>query len=103
MKGGNTGAPSDVRIRRADGKIEPKPSKFLTGLLRDDVIEIKLAGGGGYGNALARFPERVLNDVREEKISVDHAATAYGVVITGNPPAIDAAATSRLRTEKKEL
>ena len=103
LKGGSTGAPSDVRIRRADGKIEPKPSKFLTGLRRDDVIEIKLASGGGYGNALARDPERVLNDVREEKISIDHAATAYGVVITGTPPVIDAAATSRLRTEEQEL
>ena len=73
------------------------PSKFLTPLSRDDVIEIRLASGGGYGRALTRDPERVLADVREEKVSASHAADAYGVVVSGTPPRIDWDATRARR------
>ena len=94
---GARGAPSDVRIRRARGGTEEMPSKFLTPLSRDDVIEIRLASGGGYGPAFERDPERVLADVREEKVSVAQAAEAYGVVLTGHPPRIDRDATRARR------
>ena len=97
LREGAEGAPSDVRIRRAGGKVEQMPSKFLTPLARDDVIEIRLASGGGYGRAFDRDPERVLADVREEKVSVSHAAEAYGVALTGCPLRIDREATRALR------
>ena len=100
LEGGASGSPSNVRIRRADGEIEAQPSKFLTTLRRNDVLEVRLASGGGYGKALERDPQRVLDDVREEKISTGHAAEAYGVVIAGSPPMIDAAATEKLRAER---
>jgi hypothetical protein len=38
-----------------------------------------------------------LADVFEEKISLDHARVAYGVIIAGDPPEIDAIATAALR------
>ena len=99
LEGGAKGAPSDVRIRRARGEVEQMPSKFLTPLVRDDVIEIRLASGGGYGRAFDRDPERVLADVRDEKVTVSHAAEAYGVVLEGQPPdiGIDWEATSARR------
>jgi N-methylhydantoinase B/oxoprolinase/acetone carboxylase alpha subunit len=34
-----------------------------------------------YGDPLARDPERVADDVREEKLSVDYARREYGVVL----------------------
>ncbi|MBL6951160.1 MAG: hydantoinase B/oxoprolinase family protein [Alphaproteobacteria bacterium] len=101
LDGGAPGTPSNVRIRRAGGEIETQPSKFLTTLRRDDVLEVRLASGGGYGDALARDPARVLGDVREEKITLRHAAEAYGVIIGGTPPAIDAAATEKLRAQRR--
>ena len=97
LKGGATGAPSDVKIRRARGAVEQMPSKFLTSLAKGDVIDIRLASGGGYGRAFDRDPERVLADVREEKVSVSHAAEAYGVVLTGTPLRIDGEATRARR------
>ena len=97
LEGGASGAPSNVRIRRARGEVEQMPSKFLTPLVRDDVIEIRLANGGGYGPAFERDPERVLADVREEKVSVAQAAEAYGVVLTGDPPRINWKATRARR------
>jgi len=102
LAGGADGTPSDVRIRRAKGGIEPQPSKFLTTLRRDDVLEVRLASGGGYGDALARDPERVLADIREEKITIAHAAAAYSVVVTGTPPSLDTEATAKLRAKRRE-
>jgi N-methylhydantoinase B len=101
LEGGSSGAGSAVNIARAGGGVEEKPSKFLTELKRDDVLRIRLASGGGYGDPLTRVPERVLNDLREEKITVAHAAAAYGVVLTGDPPEVDEAATAKLRRERR--
>jgi len=59
--------------------------------------------GGGWGAALARDPRRVLEDVRDEYVSIAGAARDYGVVIAGDPehdPAglrLDEAATRNLR------
>ena len=97
LAGGGPGAASDVTIRRASGEVERFPAKFLTRVDRGDVLRVRLAGGGGHGDPLERDPQAVLADVLEEKISPDHARSAYGVVITGDPPAIDAMATAALR------
>ena len=101
LEGGARGAPSGVRIRRATGEIENMPSKFLTSLAKGDVIEIRLASGGGYGPALEREAERVLADVLEEKVSLAHARDGYGVVVKGEPPAVDREATEALRRSRR--
>ncbi|HLX28347.1 MAG TPA: hydantoinase B/oxoprolinase family protein [Casimicrobiaceae bacterium] len=97
LQGGRRGAPSDVRIRRADGRDEPCPAKFLTTVHDGDVLLVRLAGGGGHGDALARESAAVLADVVEEKMSVEHAQDAYGVVISGTPPCVGDAATTLRR------
>ena len=60
-----------------------------------DVIRITSAGAGGWGNALDREPERVLEDVRRGFVSVAKAKEDYGVVITDG--AVDTHATQALR------
>ena len=102
LDGGSTGAPSWVDIRRADGRVETFPQKFLTKVDRDDVLRVRLAGGGGFGDPLAREPERVLADVREGKVTAGHAGTGYGVMLTGSPPAVDAAATDAERRRRRQ-
>jgi N-methylhydantoinase B/oxoprolinase/acetone carboxylase alpha subunit len=67
----------------------------------DDVLEVRLASGGGYGDPFKREPARVLADVVEEKVSIARAAAAYGVVIAGDPPAVDVEATRRLRAGRR--
>jgi N-methylhydantoinase B len=57
---------------------------------------VRSAGGGGYGDPLARDPERVLSDVREGFISPASAHDLYGLV-TDQRGGIDAQATCRLR------
>lgn len=100
LQGGLSGAPSDVSIRRAGGREEPWPAKFLTTVQNGDVLRIRLAGGGGHGDPFDRSPALVLDDVLEDKMSIEHARNAYGVAIVGGagfPLAIDTAATAALR------
>jgi N-methylhydantoinase B len=62
-------------------------------------LTVTTAGGGGYGDPLAREPERVLADLREGKITTGHARDMYGVVLRGET--IDAAETGRLRQTRR--
>ena len=46
-----------------------------------DRIEIRLPGGGGYGNPLERDPRRIVRDVRRGHVSIRGALEDYGVVV----------------------
>ncbi len=103
LQGGLPGTPSDVGIRRADGREEPWPAKFLTTVHDGDVLRIRLAGGGGHGNPFDRNPASVLDDVLEDKMSIEHARNAYGVVIgdrLGFPLEVDVVGTAGLRASQ---
>ena len=53
-------------------------------------------GGGGWGDPLERDPARVAEDVRNEIVSRERAAEAYGVVLT-DALEVDEAATAAAR------
>jgi len=59
-------------------------------------------GGGGYGDAFARPPERVRKDVRNGVVSVEKARSDYGVIIRPETMELDPEATARLRSSRKE-
>ena len=64
-----------------------------------DVISFQQSGAGGYGDPLERDPQRVLEDVLDDYVSVEAARGEYGVVVigTGADLSVDANATSLLR------
>jgi N-methylhydantoinase B len=62
-----------------------------------DRVRFVMTGGGGYGGAFEREAARVLEDVREGKVSVTAAARDYGVAIEPDALRIDAARTAALR------
>jgi N-methylhydantoinase B len=62
-----------------------------------DVISFQQSGAGGYGAPRERDPARVLDDVLDGYVSLEHAAQAYGVVIDPRTMAVDAEATRRAR------
>jgi N-methylhydantoinase B len=97
LQGGGPGASSNVSILRADGHEEACRAKFLTTVHDGDVLKVRLAGGGGHGDAYTRDATAVLEDVLEDKMSVGHAREAYGVAIAGSPLEIDLEETARLR------
>jgi N-methylhydantoinase B len=63
-----------------------------------EVLVNNTGGGGGYGNPFDREPERVANDVRNGFVSVDGAASDYGVAVDAETFEVDTATTERLRS-----
>lgn len=61
-----------------------------------DVLEIRIGGGGGYGDALERDPTLVEQDVRYGSVSREAAYAIYGVVLTSDG-VVDVSATADRR------
>ena len=62
-----------------------------------DRLRHVVGGCGGHGDAFERDPQRVLEDVIAEKISVSRAQTEYGVVVDIEHKNIDLERTAGLR------
>jgi N-methylhydantoinase B len=75
--GGRDGAMARSVIHRAGGGEEVVPSKLVTTLRAGDRVVFETAGGGGYGDPVARDPQQVRADIADGKISAD-GAKAYG-------------------------
>lgn len=101
--GGAPGAPSTnvVNPGPAERILPTLPVDPVT-LGTGDVFRHVMAGGGGYGDPLARDPARVESDVRDGKVTPMHARDAYGVVLGAAPDfALDLAATESLRRKRR--
>jgi N-methylhydantoinase B len=88
-------------VLRDGAVVEPSPIPGKVagfGLNEGDVVRMESAGGGGYGDPLARQPERVLADVARGYISASQADARYGVVLDADG-AVDAGATKVRRRE----
>jgi len=86
FRGGGDGAKGDFIL--SDGT-HPDP-KIQRTLGSDMGVTMQLPGGGGYWPSSERDPEAVLQDVVDEKVSIEAAERDYGVVVrfTGRPDAI---------------
>jgi N-methylhydantoinase B len=76
------------------------PGKTLLTVYPGDLFRHLIAGAGGWGDPFERDPASVLADVRDEKITPQHARDAYGVAIHTAPDgstALDETETTRLR------
>lgn len=71
-------------------------------LKKDDVLYIRAASGGGYGDPLEREPRLVGEDVRNGLVSQTSAAQVYGVVIDDDSQLPDLAKTQELRVNLKQ-
>jgi N-methylhydantoinase B len=123
MFGGYPGAPSVIMLRektRVDELIAadrpPKALAELGGeerilpycnfeLKQSDVLYMRVAAGGGYGDPLERDPELVRRDVLNQIVSTDAARQIYGVVLKGQEFELDLEATEQLRAimRKQEI
>ena len=65
-----------------------------------DALRHVMAGGGGWGDPLARDPAAMLADLRDEKISPAYARAVYGVVIDPVTLTVDEETTRRERTSR---
>lgn len=95
--GGDAGAKGQTLVNPGTPHESPLGAKELRTLSCGDVVSSRLAGGGGYGPAVERDPERVRRDVAEGYVSVTAAADRYGVVLNPATGAVDQPATRELR------
>ena len=94
--------PTDIAALGGQEKILPYCNFELT---ETDVLYMRVASGGGYGDPLERDPEWVRRDVLNSIVSAAAARDIYGVVLMGMDCAVDHEATRQLRTQlrKEEL
>jgi N-methylhydantoinase B len=100
LKGGHPGANAANRLYALDGTQTALPGKFMRTFKRGERYRAQLAGGGGWGDAFARAPDMVLQDVLDEKVSRESAQRDYGVVICADG-VLDKTATERLRASRE--
>src|SRR6202040_974634 len=101
--GGHDGRGGDIRINPGTPNEQRLPTRYADYPLRaGDTFRLDTPGGGGYGNALRRDPERVLADVREGAVSREAAERDYGVVVTERAAswAVDEARTRQRRSRR---
>ena len=102
--GGADGAPNEVTVWRAGEAYTPihLSKEQDIALAPGDRVRVKTPGGGGYGKAFERDPAAVAEDVRLERYTVEQARELFGVVLCGEPWAVDIEATRELRSAPPE-
>ena len=73
------------------------PPKGTYDLQPGQTVTLRLPGGGGFFPARERDPAQVLEDVRQERVTLAAAKGDYGVVIDSKTMTVDAEATNILR------
>lgn len=84
-------------IVNPDGEAMPAGAKATLQVGDGTVISYRTCGGGGYGPPSRRDPERVLTDVRDQKVSVERARRIYRVAINTSDWSVNEAETQALR------
>jgi 5-oxoprolinase (ATP-hydrolysing)/N-methylhydantoinase A len=79
--GGKPGLPGGGRLLDDQGRIKTEYANgaVLTLARTDEVVEVTLAGGSGYGNPLERDRSAVARDLQLGLISARAAVTEYGI------------------------
>ncbi len=109
VEGGREGA---LGVFELAGGARLAPKTVVT-FAPGDRVELMPPGGAGYGDPLARDPERVLADVVDGYVTIEGARREYGVVVRyiGEPGwlvrmpehyELDEAATAALRQEYRQ-
>ena len=95
LRGGGPGALGEILLD--DGT--PLTPKGRHEIAPERTLILRLPGGGGYGDPLARSPEAVLEDVRNGFVSPQQAEEVYGTVIDPQTQSLNAEATAARRAQ----
>ena len=96
LQGGWPGTPSRNILNPGQPDEQALAAKLTMTLKRGQVFRHELPGAGGWGDPLTREVAAVTADLREGKITAEHALRDYGVVITADG-SVDTQSTALLR------
>ena len=100
LRGGKSGLPNSmVACPRTTREVRGKGTITIHA---GDYLVVYPGGGGGFGDPYRRDPQRVLDDVIDEYVSIEKAGKDYGVVIKKERDEyiIDQVETEKLRKTK---
>lgn len=97
LHGGSAGAKASNLLNPDSNTPSVPDGKFMMTLKKGESFRAQLAGGGGWGNPFERDPASVLDDVLNEKVSLDCALEEYGVSIDNVKMKVNEEETMRLR------
>lgn len=104
---GRPGTPSENLLNAGSADVQRLPSKFVREVHKGDRFRYVSPGAGGYGDPLERDVRGVLEDVLNEKLTLDYARRVYGVVVDSATEAVDLEATrlerQRLRAQQPSI
>lgn len=98
LNGGKPGTPSQ-NILNPGLNEKLLPTMCAVPIRNGEVILHVLAGAGGWGDPLERDTALVLDDVRNEKLTVDYVLDQYGVVVDPETLTVDEDSTAAVREE----
>ncbi len=100
--GGKEGSVNRAELRYPDGTVRvAKAKEIIRDIPVGTVFNERAGGGGGYGDPFMRPVEKVLDDVRNDMVSLRSAREDYGVVIEEGTFTVNEEETKRLRGVKK--
>ena len=97
LHGGSAGAKASNLLNPDSSTPSVPDGKFMMTLKKGESFRAQLAGGGGWGNPFERDPASVLDDVLNEKVSLECALEEYGVSIDNVNMKVNEEETMRLR------
>lgn len=100
MGGGKPGSGAHFRLYGEDGQLLQDYGSGAVDTLTaaDQIVEVRVGGGAGYGDPLERPVADVGRDLEEGYVSREQAETAYGAVLDKGGH-VDAEATRRKRVD----
>ena len=104
LAGGQPGALSqNILNPHSDSQELPQQTHMHLEVKSGDCIFHAISGSGGHGDPWEREPEKVLTDVKDEKLSIAAAKEQYGVVIHSRELTIDWDKTTILRQKREPV
>jgi N-methylhydantoinase B len=102
LAGGQPGALSqNILNPHSDSQELPQQTHMHLEVKSGDCIFHAISGSGGHGDPWERAPEKVLTDVKDEKVTLAGAREHYGAVIDPGTLSIDWEQTKRLRQNRQ--
>src|SRR6266568_293823 len=83
IEGGLPSMPHGLTLKRAGVNAEERLGSIFSDVPigEGDVFSRPTAGGGGFGDPLEREPKLVIEDIKDDYVSIERAAKDYGVVV----------------------
>lgn len=97
--GGRPGPGNYAIIGDGTPRAQKVQGHFVGPVQENEIVFMQSGGGGGWGPPLERDPEKVLEDIRNELVSMRTAREEYGVVLDESGQKVEEKLTRELRRQ----